>query len=214
MPVEVKGLVELKKALKEYAPDLADQLDHEVGVALGTIVKKAQSYVPESIMGLSSWGYRKRSEKTKDGNRKFPLYLSAKVIQGINFKTTPRKTNRQGFKAIYYIYNKSAAGAIYETAGRKHPEGQPWVGRSGDRNNHKVSHSNNPDAGKWFINHMGELVQGNVQSSTKKGYYMKGRLIYRAWGEDQGKANAAVMIAIQKASDQFKRKQYFRKAVS
>ena len=31
MPVEVKGLVELKKALKEYAPDLADQLDHEVG---------------------------------------------------------------------------------------------------------------------------------------------------------------------------------------
>ena len=211
MPAEVKGLIELKKALKDYAPELGEQLDSEVGMALGTIVKKAQSYVPSSIIGLSRWGYRKRSEKTKNGNRKFPLFSSIKVIRGIDYKTTPRKTNRQGFKAIYYIYNKSASGAIYETAGRKNPQGQPWVGPTGDRNNHKVSHSNNPDAGKWFIDQMGPLYQGNYESKTKKGRYMKGRLIYRAWGEDQGKANAAVMIAIEKATEQFKKKQYFRK---
>lgn len=211
MPAEVKGLIELKKALRDYAPELGEQLDSEVGMALGSIVKKAQSYVPTSIMGLSRWGYRKRSEKTKSGDRKFPLFSSVKVIRGIDFKTTPRKTNRAGFKAIYYIYNKSAAGAIYETAGRKNPQGQPWVGSQGDRNNHKVSHSNNPNAGKWFNEHMGALYQGNYQSKGNKGRSMKGRLIYRAWGEDQGRANAAVMAAIEKATEQFKKKQYFRK---
>jgi len=30
MPVEVKGLIELKKALKDYTPDLANQLDVEI----------------------------------------------------------------------------------------------------------------------------------------------------------------------------------------
>ena len=62
-----------------------------------------------------------------------------------------------------------------------------------------------------FIQAMGELKQGNVESSTKKGRYMKGRLIYRAWAEDQGKANAAVFKAIDNANEVFSRKQYFRK---
>ena len=30
MAVEVKGLIELKKALKDYTPDLASQLDVEI----------------------------------------------------------------------------------------------------------------------------------------------------------------------------------------
>ena len=46
MPTEVKGLIELKKALKDYAPNLAAQLDDQMGLALGGIVKKSQSYVP------------------------------------------------------------------------------------------------------------------------------------------------------------------------
>jgi hypothetical protein len=212
VPVEVKGLIELKKALKDYAPELGEQLDAEVGAALHGVVTKAQGYVPNTIIGLSNWGYRKRSETNGAGVRKFPLYSPIKVIRGIGLKTTPRKANRAGFKAVYYIYNKNAAGAIYETSGRKNSGGQPWVGPQGDRSNHKVSHSNNPNAGEWFIGNMGPLFQGNVESSTKKGRYMQGRLIYRAWGEDQGKANAAVFKAIQKAADQFSKKQYFRKA--
>jgi len=59
---------------------------------------------------------------------------------------------------------------------------------------------------------MGELKQGNIESSTKRGRYMKGRLIFRAWAEDGGKANAAALTAIYNANEQFKKKQYFRKA--
>jgi len=210
MPTEVKGLIELKKALKNYAPDLATQLDDQMGLALGGVVKKAQSYAP-AVSPLSNWSYRKRSEKNAEGKRKFPLYNSARVIKGIQYSGTPRRANKNGFKAVYYIINKSAEGAIYETAGRKNPNGQPWVGSKGDPNDHAVSHSNNPNAGKQFIQAMGQIYQGNVESSTKKGRYMKGRLIFRAWAEDGGKANAAALTAIYNVNEQFKRKQYFKK---
>jgi len=210
MPTEVKGLIELKKALKDYAPNLATQLDDQMGLALGGVVKKAQSYAPVTSP-LINWSYRKRSEKNAEGKRKFPLYNSAKVIKGIQYSGTPRRANKNGFKAVYYIINKSAEGAIYETAGRKNPNGQPWVGRKGDPNDHGVSHSNNPNAGKQFIQSMGAIYQGNIESSTKKGRYMKGRLIFRAWAEDGGKANAAALTAIYNVNEQFKKKQYFRK---
>jgi len=210
MATEVKGLIELKKALKDYAPNLAAQLDDQMALALGGIVKKSQSYVPNDSP-LSNWSYRKRSEKNAEGQRKFPLYNSAAVVKGIKYSSTPRRTNRKGFKAVYYIINKSAAGAIYETAGRKNANGQPWVGRLGDPNDHGVSHSNNPQAGSDFIQAFGELKQGNIESSTKRGRYMKGRLIFRAWAEDYGKANAAALTAIFNVNEQFKKKQYFRK---
>jgi hypothetical protein len=210
MPTEVKGLIELKKALKDYAPNLATQLDDQMGLALGGVVKKAQSYAPAESP-LSNWSYRKRSEKNAEGRRKFPLYNSARVVKGIQYSSTPRKTNRRGFKAVYYIINKSAEGAIYETAGRKNPNGQPWVGRKGDPNDHTVSHSNNPNAGAQFIQAFGQIYQGNIESSTKRGRYMKGRLIFRAWAEDGGKANAAALTAIYNVNELFKQKQYFKK---
>lgn len=210
MPAEVKGLIELQKALKDYAPNLAVQLDDQMALALGGVVKKAQSYVPNDSP-LSNWSYRKRSEKNAEGLRKFPLFNAARVVKNIKYSSTPRKTNRRGFKAVYFIINKSAEGAIYETAGRKNPSGQPWVGRKGDPRNHDISHSNNPQAGADFIQAMGELKQGNIESSTKRGRYMKGRLIFRAWAEDGGKANAAALTAIYNANEQFKKKQYFKK---
>jgi len=214
MPAEVKGLIEFKKALSDYDPALAAQLDDQMAIALGGIVKKAQNYVPSSSP-LSNWNYRRRSEFYFDaqGNRlrKFPLFNSATVSKEIKYSSTPRRTNKRGFKAVYYIINKSAAGAIYETAGRKNPAGQPWVGRKGDPRQKDISRSNNPQAGSDFIQAMGELKQGNIESSTKRGRYMKGRLIFRAWAEDGGKANAAALTAIYNANEQFKKKQYFKK---
>jgi len=213
MPTEVKGLIELKKALKDYAPNLAAQLDDQMGLALGGIVKTAQDHAPPDSP-LLNWSYRKRSEKNTEGQRKFPLYNSARVVKGIQYSSTPRKTNKRGFKAVYYIINKSAEGAIYETAGRKNPDGQPSASnlksRSRERNK-DFSNSNNPLAGSQFIQAMGDLYQGNLESSTKRGRYMKGRLIFRAWAEDGGKANAAALTAIYNVNEQFKKKQYFRK---
>jgi hypothetical protein len=91
------------------------------------------------------------------------------------------------------IYNKTAAGAIYEQAGVKNPQGQQWVGPKGPRGS-KYSHSNNPKAGEQFINNLPPIV------SSLKG---RGRLIYRAWAESKGVAEGAAMKAIDKATTAF-----------
>ncbi len=84
---------------KDYAPALAVQLDDQMAVALGGIVKKAQDYVPSSSP-LSNWNYRRRSEFYFDAQdnrlRKFPLFNAATVVSKIQYSSTPRKTNRRG----------------------------------------------------------------------------------------------------------------------
>jgi hypothetical protein len=47
------------------------------------------------------------------------MYDAAIAKRGITYRTTPSKPNRSGFSALASIFNKTAAGAIYETAGRK-----------------------------------------------------------------------------------------------
>jgi hypothetical protein len=90
------------------------------------------------------------------------------------------------------ISNKSAAGAIYETAGRNGP--QPWVGPKAGGASKKVSRSVNPNAGKQFIENLPQLT------SSLKG---RGRLIFRAWAQDQGKAEGAALTAIDKTTRAF-----------
>ena len=74
-----------------------------------------------------------------------------------------------------------------ETSGRKNASGQPWVGRKnlGDRNS---SHSRNPTAGLHFINSMGGKMVGNGK--------LRGRLIYRAWNENDRNTIAQINNSI------------------
>jgi hypothetical protein len=96
------------------------------------------------------------------------------------------------------VVNATAAGAIFETAGRKSgSKGQPW-----DRNSssHNYSHSINPNAGAWFINQV-----GNKGTMTGEGA-RRGRLIYRAFAEDQGKIQVHILAAINRTSALSKRR--------
>lgn len=212
MPVEVKGAIALRKALKDFTPNLAKETQKELGSLLKPITGKARGFVP-SQAPLSGWG--KASE-----NGSFPMWSSTAAKRGIGYKTTPSKPNRQGFRALARIVNASAAGAIYETAGRKHPNGREQapmakVLRQGQSNtgkmirsgNKKQSMSNNPQAGAMFIesmNQYSQIVDANNQTGAgRRSSKMKGRAIFRAWKEDGGKTNAAVIKAIEKSRDKF-----------
>ena len=68
-------------------------------------------------------------------------------------------------------------------------------------------HSTNPEAGSIFIqaiNQTGEIVNARALGSkgrpTRK---FKGRAIFRAWKEDGGKTNAAVLKAIEESKVKF-----------
>jgi hypothetical protein len=55
MPVQVKGGIELRKALKKYTPDLAKEMQKEMASLLKPITAKARGFIP-SDAPLSGWG--------------------------------------------------------------------------------------------------------------------------------------------------------------
>jgi hypothetical protein len=211
MPVEVRGGIALRKALKKFAPDLAKETQKEIASFLKPVVSNARGFIP-SQAPLSGWG------KASVTGR-FPEWSSAAAKRGIGYKTTPSKPNRSGFRSLARIQNASAAGAIYETAGRVNPDGREQgtsfiVQRPGYNQganivaaNRNQGRSRNPQAGSIFvqaINQYGQIVDANNQVGRgRRSRKMKGRAIFRAWKDDGGKANGAIIKAIETSRDKF-----------
>lgn len=187
--VEIRGNTDLRKALRSFAPDLDKELRKELTRALKPVVKQARGFVPATADIMSGWQPRSFSEA------RFPFYDSQVITRGIGFSTGVSKPNKNGFTSNAQIFNKSAAGAIYETAGRL---GQPqvWVGPKAGGSSHKVSRSNWEGAGAQFIHNLNSepLVSSLVG---------RGRLIFRAWAQDRGIAVGISMRAIDKAVTTF-----------
>ena len=114
MPTEVKGALNLRKALKKFAPDLAKETQKELGKFLKPVVRNARGYVPSDEQVPSGW-----LVANQKGKWDRVAFNSTLAKRGIGYKTTPSRVNRSGFRALVSILNKTGAGAIYETAGRK-----------------------------------------------------------------------------------------------
>ena len=166
MPASVKGAVALRKSLRQFSPDLAKALPKEVAAALKPITKAAKGYLPDDGQVLSGWLAREGSQA------RFPSYNARIVKQGIGYKTTPSKPNRRGFRSLARVFNKSAAGAIYETMGRKTPQSR-------------------------FVRNQQEKYASQMKGDAK----MEGRALFRAYEENNGKARDAVLKAIQGAAN-------------
>jgi hypothetical protein len=112
MPTELKGASELRKAMKKFSPDLDKETRDEMVGFLKPLVKKARGFMPSNgdmpsgFVGNSAGGG-------------FPKYDAGTARRGVGYKLTPTKPNRQGWVQTVSIHNKTAGGAIYETAGRK-----------------------------------------------------------------------------------------------
>jgi len=165
MPVELEGAVALRKALVQYSPDLAKETQKQVAGALKVIVRDARGFLPSNASAPSGW-----LEGKQTGTWEKRAYDQATASRGITYQTSPSRENRRGFKSLAAIYNKSASGSIYETAGRK----------SGIEGNFTPR------------------LNGEIKGYKRK---MQGRAMFRAWAEDQGKTNAAVIKAIETANN-------------
>ena len=199
LPVEIKGLAETLSAMRRFEPDLAKNLNKEVRAALTPIQKKAVAFVPNTSEVLSGW--RLDSSKSKISKQTsmfrkgtFPKFNAAWVRRGMKINLGKTRPNNRGFSTFYSISNTSAAGAIMERAGKLSESDRP-------------SKSNNPNARVLFNNHMKGSLVGEDRT--------RGRLLYKAWHEDEGKAIAKVMKALDATIIQFKRRadaQVFRNA--
>jgi hypothetical protein len=165
MPATVKGAVALRKSLRKFSPDLAKALPKEIAAALKPITKAAKGYLPDDGQVLSGWLARDGAEA------RFPSYNARIVKSGIGYKTTPSKPNRRGFRSLARVFNKSAAGAIYETMGRKSPQSR-------------------------FVQNQQDKYSSQMKGRDK----MEGRALFRAYEENNGKAREAVLDAIENAA--------------
>jgi len=166
MPASVKGGVKLRKALRAFAPDLAKETQKEIAGALKPITKTAKGYFPDDGQVLSGWLAREGSQA------RFPSYNARIVKAGVGYKTSPSKPNRRGFRSLARVFNKSAAGAIYETMGRKTPSSR-------------------------FVQNQSSKYGSSMKGDGK----MEGRALFRAYEENNGKARDAVINAIKSAAD-------------
>jgi hypothetical protein len=166
MPASVKGGVALRKSLRAFAPDLAKETQKKIAGALKPITKTAKGYFPDDGEVLSGWLARENSQA------RFPSYNARIVKAGVGYKTSPSKPNRRGFRSLARVFNKSAAGAIYETMGRKTPSSR-------------------------FVQNQSSKYGSSMKGDGK----MEGRALFRAYEENNGKARDAVLKAIQGAAD-------------
>ena len=112
MPTKVQGVVNLRKALKQFTPDLAKETTKEIGNFLKPVVKNARGFIPSNNEIPSGWLLG--NQKGKWARAAFDSGIAKR---GIGYKTTPSKVNPYGFKALVSILNKTPAGSIYEIAG-------------------------------------------------------------------------------------------------
>jgi len=185
--VEIADIKLLRSALIKYDKVLYNEMNREIRVALATIQKSARELVPPFLgSGLRNFQGDSTTAKSRTSRKRaFPKYDASQVKKGIAIRFGKSQKNNNGFVGYYSLINKSAAGAIVETAGRLYPGGSP------------NSQSNNPNAGAHFIN----ILDHNVGNFGKygKGRKSAGRIIFKAAQEDQGKTRDAIVKALAKA---------------
>jgi hypothetical protein len=197
MPVNVTGVQATLKAMRKFDPDLAKQMNKQIKNAMMPIRDKAQAYAPANSQMLSGWAGTSASEATAR-YRAFPKYDQAEVTAGIIYRQGANNSGevagakfKRRFQVTHYIANTSASGAIYETSGRLAAS-------------RKASRSLNPNARAQFLEPLGPLYGTRGTSDPRFGNTdQRGRLIYRAWSEDNGKAAQAVNLALNLAVSQF-----------
>jgi hypothetical protein len=191
MPVNVSGVKQLQKAMRDVEPALNKQMSADIKTVMLTVRDKARGYLPLQNEVLSGWGKPTASIATAT-YRAFPAYDYALAKSKVAYSAGENKRNRSGYRAAFYVYNNSAPGAIFETAGR--------------RNNPKGPGSLNPNASPEF-NAAAEML------SSMKGYdKQRGRVIFRAWDETKNKVIPQVVKSINTVATNFNNKTQLSKA--
>lgn len=228
MPVEVEvvGIKDVLKGLTFIDENLYNKVRSAINPLMKNVESKAKGFVPSNNDVLSGWSKPISSDAKY---RPFPKYDQANVKGGIGFKEGKNRRFNNGFQVESYVYNVSAAGRIYETAGRLNPQGRapftqidpsspgtsfgPTQGFEGFKRGRgykyigstRVYGSNNPFAGYQFVTDLPGLtsqprVKGVRGASSRK---TKGRLIYKAWAEESPAIYGAIVKAVNAVATHF-----------
>lgn len=234
MPAEVVGVKDVLAGLSFIDEDMRERIRRAIDPLMRGVASKAKSFVPTNSEVLSGWS---KPINPEINYRPFPKYDAGTVKAGIGYNAGENKTFKNGFRVSNYVYNVSAPGRIYETAGRKNPQGRapfqqidptrpnttfgPVQGFEGKKRAKEYTYnkstreyaSNNPFAGYQFVTSMPALTsQPKMKGVRSGGRKTKGRLIYKAWAQDSGKVYDAILGAINATAIHFNKSTEVKKA--
>lgn len=191
MQDNVEGLKETLAVLKNVHRVVYDQMNVEIKSALAEIQTDAKTLVPNSPPpDLSRWA----SEKPNTVWYRL-AFDPAEMKSGIKISLGQQKMNRRNFVGLYSILNTSAPGMVYEVAGSRNPNGRPHYSGAKKKNarSKAYSQSDNPNAGKWFIDRI-ERQSGIVVR------FKQGRIVIAAGMRKEKKTRERIITALENAS--------------
>jgi hypothetical protein len=115
----LEGYNTFKKQLKEADSGLRLEMDREIRGILKPVAAHAKQLVPNSVM--RNWRTPRKPRLDREGNAsKWSLrgWDASRVQRGIVVRQGGRRATGYATSTAWSIQNKSAAGAIYETAGK------------------------------------------------------------------------------------------------
>ena len=110
--VVLNGYNEFKKQLKAADADLRKAMDKEIKSFITPVSNLAKTYVPQ--VAVRNW----KSEGKGEWSNRLG-WDQATVTKGIVVRQGGKRSRGSATSAAWRIQNKSAAGAVYELAGRK-----------------------------------------------------------------------------------------------
>ena len=234
MPAEIVGVKDVLAGLSFIDEDMRERIRRAIDPLMRNVASKAKGFVPTNSEVLSGWSKPISSDVKY---KAFPKYDAQTVKDGIGYNSGENQVFKNGFKVSNYVYNVSGAGRIYETSGRKNPQGRapfqqidpsrpnttfgPVQGFEGKRKAREYTYnkstreygSNNPFAGYQFVTSMPGLTsQPKIKGVRGGGRKTKGRLIYKAWAQDSGKVYDAIIGAINATAIHFNKSTEVKKA--
>jgi hypothetical protein len=226
MLVNAVGIDDVLKGLSFIDQDMYAKIRHNITPAMHGVEQKAKGFVPSDGSVLSGWAKGATSNVTY---RPFPRFSSSQAKGGIGYKEGQNRMFKNGFKVENYVYNISAAGRIYETAGRLNSQGRAPVmnttlkelggihgyesGKKGKNRSTKGYNSNNPFAGYQFVNALEPVTkQPKIKGQRSGGRKTAGRLIYKAWAQDSQKVYNLIIEAINNSAITFNKNTEIKKA--
>jgi hypothetical protein len=220
MPVVVAGVKDVLNGLSFIDEDLRVRISTAIDPLMREVAEKAKGFVPSNEQVLSGWSKPLSSAI----ERPFPKYDGGVVKAGIGYNPGKNKILQNGWQVSQYVYNVSRAGSIYETAGRLNPQGRApftfkhegsgtYVKKSARSKALDFYDSNNPFASQQFIGALEPVTKPKRVPGVRgaSGRKMQGRLIFKAWAQDNMKVYEAILKAIDKTAVEFTRKTEIKK---
>jgi len=115
---KIVGLDETVRALRQFDPAALKEMNKTIYAALKIAQVDARQLAP-AVTPLSGW-----AKPAKSGKWSRLTFVAKPVKMGIKTKIDRARKRGTWTSKAYLLINSNPAGAIYETAGRKNPQGK------------------------------------------------------------------------------------------